>query len=43
MIARLGSKLDTMLDGSNAKGSIAANEMTRYLDSGTFKLSLLEF
>jgi hypothetical protein len=43
MIARLGSKLDTMLDGSNAQGNIAANEMTRYLDSGTFKLSLLEF
>jgi len=38
-IARLGSKLDTMLDGSNIQQSTATDEITQYLDSGKFKLS----
>ncbi|OQD70007.1 hypothetical protein PENANT_c279G03623, partial [Penicillium antarcticum] len=43
MIARLGSKLDTMLDRSNAQGSIATNEMTRYLDSDPIQIAPLTF
>lgn len=39
MMPRLGSKLDTMLNGSNVQASTATDEMTQYLDSGMFKPS----
>jgi hypothetical protein len=39
MIARLGSKLDEMLNNSNIQSSTATDEITQYLDSGTLKPS----
>lgn len=38
--ARLSSKLDKMLDKSEVQPDAATDEMTQYLDSGTFKISL---
>jgi hypothetical protein len=38
--ARLSSKLDKMLDESEAQPNAPTDEMTQYLDSGMFKLSL---
>jgi hypothetical protein len=37
IVARLSSKLDKMLDESEAQPKAATNEMTQYLDSGMVK------
>lgn len=41
--AQLSSKLDKMLDESEAQPNAATNEMTQYLDSGTIHIAPLAF